>query len=118
VIIVSNTAAPTVLAIDSIGAVPVFVDADPDTYVFTPDVFLDERGLFVAPMQQAAFPAQVSYNRSHRGVVRGIHYTRTPPGCAKYVHCPWGQCAGHGGRPAGRLADVRAVGHRSAGPRG
>jgi aminotransferase EvaB len=33
VVTVSNTAAPTVLAIDSVGAVPVFVDVDPDTYL-------------------------------------------------------------------------------------
>ena len=33
VITVSNTAAPTVLAIDALGAVPVFVDVHPDTYL-------------------------------------------------------------------------------------
>lgn len=33
VITVSNTAAPTVVAIDAVGAVPVFVDIDPDTYL-------------------------------------------------------------------------------------
>ena len=33
VITVSNTAAPTVVAIDSVGAVPVFVDIDTDTYL-------------------------------------------------------------------------------------
>jgi aminotransferase EvaB len=33
VITVSNTAAPTVVAIDSIGATPVFVDVDPDSYL-------------------------------------------------------------------------------------
>jgi aminotransferase EvaB len=33
VITVSNTAAPTVVAIDSIGATPVFVDIDPDSYL-------------------------------------------------------------------------------------
>ncbi|MFD6227645.1 DegT/DnrJ/EryC1/StrS family aminotransferase [Streptomyces sp. NPDC060232] len=33
VITVSNTAAPTVVAIDSVGATPVFVDVDPDTYL-------------------------------------------------------------------------------------
>ncbi|MGW6458111.1 DegT/DnrJ/EryC1/StrS family aminotransferase, partial [Streptomyces sp. NPDC055078] len=33
VITVSNTAAPTVVAIDSVGATPVFVDIDPDTYL-------------------------------------------------------------------------------------
>ncbi|EDY42540.1 DegT/DnrJ/EryC1/StrS family aminotransferase [Streptomyces sp. SPB074] len=33
VVTVSNTAAPTVVAIDSAGATPVFVDVDPDTYL-------------------------------------------------------------------------------------
>ena len=70
-------------------------------YVFTPDVFRDERGFFVSPFQQSdlvetigrpLFPvAQMSLSQSRRGVVRGIHYTRTPPGVAKYVHCPQGR---------------------------
>jgi aminotransferase EvaB len=33
VVTVSNTAAPTIVAIDSVGATPVFVDVDPDTYL-------------------------------------------------------------------------------------
>ncbi|MEV4316649.1 DegT/DnrJ/EryC1/StrS family aminotransferase [Actinocrispum sp. NPDC049592] len=37
VITVSNTAAPTVLAIDATGATPVFVDIDPDTYLMRVD---------------------------------------------------------------------------------
>ena len=70
-------------------------------FVFTPEVFPDERGSFVSPLQQsaflgtvglAAFPvAQASHSRSRRGVLRGVHFTRTPPGCAKYVHCPHGR---------------------------
>ncbi|CRK56086.1 Aminotransferase [Alloactinosynnema sp. L-07] len=37
VVTVSNTAAPTVLAIDAVGAKPVFVDIDPDTYLMDTD---------------------------------------------------------------------------------
>jgi aminotransferase EvaB len=37
VITVSNTAAPTVLAIDQVGATPVFVDVDRDTYLMEVD---------------------------------------------------------------------------------
>ena len=37
VVTVSNTAAPTVVAIDQIGATPVFVDVDPDTYLMRVD---------------------------------------------------------------------------------
>ncbi|MBY8850315.1 DegT/DnrJ/EryC1/StrS family aminotransferase, partial [Saccharothrix sp. MB29] len=33
VVTVSNTAAPTVVAIDAVGAVPTFVDVRPDTYL-------------------------------------------------------------------------------------
>jgi len=70
-------------------------------YEFTPRVFPDERGIFVAPLQgpvfaeavgHAPFPvAQSNHSRSRRGVVRGIHYTVTPPGTAKYVYCPIGR---------------------------
>ncbi|ASO18739.1 epimerase EvaD [Actinoalloteichus hoggarensis] len=69
-------------------------------FEFIPDVFPDERGEFVSHYQEAAFiaalgrplfpVAQASQSRSRRGVLRGVHFTRTPPGCAKYVHCPQG----------------------------
>jgi epimerase EvaD len=70
-------------------------------FVFEPEAFPDERGVFVSPLQHPAlqdavgrayFPvAQASYSSSRRGVVRGVHYTATPPGCAKYVYCPHGR---------------------------
>ncbi|UCM87076.1 dTDP-4-dehydrorhamnose 3,5-epimerase family protein [Streptomyces marincola] len=69
-------------------------------YEFTPPVFTDERGLFASPYREEAFHKalgrplfqvrQVSHNLSMRGVLRGIHYTATPPGSAKYVCCPHG----------------------------
>lgn len=69
-------------------------------FAFTPTVFRDERGLFASPFQETAFrqavgtplfPVRdVSHNLSARGVLRGIHYTATPPGRAKYVYCPVG----------------------------
>ncbi len=34
--------------------------------------------------------AQTNHSRSRRGVVRGVHFTVTPPGCAKYVYCAQG----------------------------
>lgn len=68
---------------------------------FTPRVFPDDRGLFFSPFQEAAFEqahgsplfrvAQTNHNVSKRGVVRGIHYTATPPGSAKYVYCARGK---------------------------
>ncbi|MEV4175901.1 dTDP-4-dehydrorhamnose 3,5-epimerase family protein [Nonomuraea sp. NPDC049709] len=70
-------------------------------YEFVPDIFPDERGLFVSPFQHTAFEAavghplfpvrQTNHSRSRLGVVRGIHYTVTPPGTAKYVYCPKGR---------------------------
>ncbi|MFF7496989.1 dTDP-4-dehydrorhamnose 3,5-epimerase family protein [Streptomyces rubiginosohelvolus] len=70
-------------------------------HVFTPQVFADSRGAFVSPFQEEAFVRQtghrlfpveqISHSRSRRGVVRGIHFTRTPPGMAKYVYCPRGR---------------------------
>lgn len=70
-------------------------------FEFTPKVFPDDRGLFVSPLQQDAFRdtighpsipvAQTNHSRSRRGVVRGVHYTVTPPGTAKYVYCARGK---------------------------
>ncbi len=69
-------------------------------YEFTPQVFADDRGMFVTTFEETAFTAatgtpmfpvrQMSFSLSRRGVVRGVHYTATPPGCAKLVHCPQG----------------------------
>ncbi|MEU0370834.1 dTDP-4-dehydrorhamnose 3,5-epimerase family protein [Streptomyces sp. NPDC006283] len=69
-------------------------------FEFTPRVHRDERGLFVSPLQEEAFlaavghpftVAQTNHSRSARGVMRGVHFTTTPPGQAKYVHCARGR---------------------------
>ena len=70
-------------------------------YEITPQVFNDERGFFVSPYQErnfvrytgrALFPVvQSSFNKSRRGVVRGVHFTAVPPGMAKYVFSPLGK---------------------------
>ncbi len=66
---------------------------------FEPQVFPDDRGLFVAPFQAAEFEsavghpltvAQANHSVSRRGVVRGVHFSDVPPGQAKYVYCPRG----------------------------
>lgn len=64
-------------------------------------VFPDDRGCFASSLMESDFvralgrrpfrPGQVSFTRSRKGVVRGVHYTATPPGCAKFVHCPAGR---------------------------
>jgi len=69
-------------------------------FEFTPRSFADQRGLFVSPMQEepfvaavgAPFPvAQTNHSVSARGVLRGVHFTATPPGQAKYVYCAAGR---------------------------
>jgi dTDP-4-dehydrorhamnose 3,5-epimerase/epimerase EvaD len=70
-------------------------------FAFTPPVHRDDRGLFTSPYQDAVFTGargktlfpvrDISHNLSARGVLRGIHYTATPPGRAKYVYCPYGR---------------------------
>ncbi len=71
----------------------------PDSYEFTPHVFPDHRGLFVAPFQGESFTeavghpprlAQTNTSVSRRGTIRGVHFADTPPGQAKYVYCPNG----------------------------
>ncbi|WP_424216440.1 dTDP-4-dehydrorhamnose 3,5-epimerase family protein (plasmid) [Streptomyces sp. BI20] len=67
---------------------------------FTPRVFPDDRGRFLSPYQEEPFVkahgaplfrvAQSNHSVSRRGVVRGVHYTLTPPGTAKYVYCARG----------------------------
>ncbi|MFF8466906.1 dTDP-4-dehydrorhamnose 3,5-epimerase family protein [Streptomyces griseus] len=67
---------------------------------FTPAVFPDDRGDFLSSYQESDFRtatgtslfpvAQASFSRSRSGVMRGVHYTATPPGCEKYVTCPRG----------------------------
>ncbi|MGQ0718833.1 MAG: dTDP-4-dehydrorhamnose 3,5-epimerase family protein [Pseudonocardiales bacterium] len=71
----------------------------PGVVEFTPKIFADSRGRFVAPFQEPAFVnatghqlhlAQSNHSVSRRGVVRGVHFSDVPPGQAKYVHCSQG----------------------------
>ncbi|GAA2076999.1 DegT/DnrJ/EryC1/StrS family aminotransferase [Actinomadura alba] len=55
VITVSNTAAPTVLAIDAVGATPVFVDVDPGTYLMDTDQVADA----VTPRTRCLLPVHL-----------------------------------------------------------
>lgn len=66
------------------------------SWVFTPALHHDERGTFLESYTSAALKAatgrdltlaQLNVSVSHRGVVRGVHAARTPPGQAKYVQC-------------------------------
>jgi 5-epimerase len=69
-------------------------------FAFTTTAFPDERGVFLSPYRRSVFEealghplfpvAQASCSVSRRGVVRGVHFTVTPPGCLKYVYCSRG----------------------------
>jgi dTDP-4-dehydrorhamnose 3,5-epimerase len=68
-------------------------------WVYTPQIFPDNRGLFNEYYRIGEFAGDLGYpldlrqvncSVSKRGVVRGIHFTEVPPGQAKYVFCPSG----------------------------
>ncbi|MEU4711944.1 dTDP-4-dehydrorhamnose 3,5-epimerase [Nocardia salmonicida] len=66
-------------------------------FEFSPEIHSDERGRFWSPFDAEVFTkavghrffpvGQVCFSRSRRGVVRGVHFTATPPGKSKYVYC-------------------------------
>jgi len=70
--------------------------AVPGAWEFTPALRGDERGIFLESFKASEFEKavgrpfdlrQVNTSTSAAGVLRGIHYTETPPGQAKYVTC-------------------------------
>lgn len=70
-------------------------------FEFSATTHTDERGVFVSPFEERAFidavghplfaVSQVSVSQSRRGVLRGVHFTATPPGRPKYAYCPRGK---------------------------
>lgn len=65
-------------------------------WIFTPQIHRDRRGDFHEWFRRADlirdldYPfrlAQANCSVSHRGVIRGIHFTQVPPGQAKYIVC-------------------------------
>ena len=77
----------------------------PEVVLIEPDTYPDERGFFRETYRRAAFAdgpvqvdaVQVNCSRSHRGVLRGLHYQREPAGVGKLVSVL-----------AGRVYDVAA----------
>lgn len=68
----------------------------PGAWEITPRQFGDDRGVFLEWFKGSAFEAAVGHpldlrqancSVSAAGVLRGIHFTDTPPGQAKYVTC-------------------------------
>jgi epimerase EvaD len=68
---------------------------------FSPEIHRDDRGMFVSPFAREALAehaglsafsvTQLSYSTSQRGTMRGIHFTKCPPGKAKFVCCLAGE---------------------------
>ena len=68
----------------------------PDSWVFTPKQFSDDRGTFFEWFQDDTFLkaaghrldlAQANCSISKKGTLRGIHFADVPPGQRKYVTC-------------------------------
>ena len=68
----------------------------PGAYVMTPQLYGDDRGVFLEWFRHEAFGqalghdlrlAQANCSVSAKGTLRGIHYAEVPPGQAKYLTC-------------------------------
>ncbi|MFC4007210.1 dTDP-4-dehydrorhamnose 3,5-epimerase family protein [Nonomuraea purpurea] len=66
------------------------------SFLVEPEIFPDDRGLFLELFQQRAIEgpaggrmpvAQVNCSLSRRGTIRGVHSCAVPPGQARYVTC-------------------------------
>lgn len=71
-----------------------------DVFLFTPQVFEDSRGHFFESFRQDKTPEETGFNfevkqvntsLSMRGVLRGIHFKKNPPGQAKFVSVSQGK---------------------------
>jgi len=69
-------------------------------WIGTPSTFSDERGIFFEWFKKDIFSEQTSFcfnllqancSISRKGVIRGIHFAKNPPGQAKYVTCLSGE---------------------------
>jgi len=71
----------------------------PGCYELEPNVFKDERGLFVKTFHEEIFKerglatefAEEYYSFSHKGVLRGLHFQTPPMDHAKMVYCVSGK---------------------------
>lgn len=71
----------------------------PGSWVFTPVVRSDARGVFLEWFKAQVFEqavghplvvAQANHSVSSRGTLRGVHFADVPPGQGKYVYCTRG----------------------------
>ncbi|TDD54189.1 DegT/DnrJ/EryC1/StrS family aminotransferase [Nonomuraea terrae] len=101
VITVSNTAAPTVVAIDEAGATPVFVDVDPVTYLM--DTAQVEAA--VTPRTRAVVPVHLYGQCVDMAPLRRLAEAH---GLALLEDCAQAHGARHHGRLAGTMGDAAA----------
>jgi len=81
---------------DSLAAVEVKPLSIEGSWLFTPVLRPDDRGVFLESYKDSAIePAighafslkQMNISQSRSGTVRGVHFADVPPGQAKYVQC-------------------------------
>jgi len=81
---------------DSLAAVEVKPLSIEGSWLFTPVLRPDDRGVFLESYKESAIePAighafslkQMNISQSRSGTVRGVHFADVPPGQAKYVQC-------------------------------
>ncbi|MEZ3182550.1 DegT/DnrJ/EryC1/StrS family aminotransferase [Streptomyces pimonensis] len=101
VITVSNTAAPTVVAIDSVGAVPVFVDVHPDTYLMD----TSQVAAAITPRTKALLPVHLYGQCVEMEPLRRLARTH---GLRLLEDCAQAHGARHHGRLAGTMGDAGA----------
>jgi len=99
VITVSNTAAPTVLAIDAVGATPVFVDVHERDYLMNVDLVADA----ITPRTKAVLPVHL-YGQCVDMTALGR--LATDHGLLVLEDCAQAHGARHNGRIAGTMGDV------------
>ncbi|MFF0744455.1 DegT/DnrJ/EryC1/StrS family aminotransferase [Streptomyces sp. NPDC004111] len=101
VITVSNTAAPTVIAIDAIGAKPVFVDIDPDTYLMD----VGQVAAAITPRTKCLLPVHLYGQCVDMAPLEAL---AAEHGLAVFEDCAQAHGARHHGRIAGSMGKAAA----------
>jgi aminotransferase EvaB len=101
VITVSNTAAPTVVAIDGAGATPVFVDVQPDTYLMD----VDQVAAAITPRTRCLLPVHLYGQCVPMGPLRALAEAH---GLAIVEDCAQAHGAHHHGERAGTMGNAGA----------
>ncbi|MBB5112652.1 DegT/DnrJ/EryC1/StrS family aminotransferase [Micromonospora echinospora] len=101
VVTVANTAAPTVLAIDAVGAVPVFVDVDEATCLMRVDQVADA----ITARTRVLLPVHLYGQCVEMASLRAL---AAEHGLAVLEDCAQAHGASHHGRVAGSLGDAAA----------